>query len=76
MGENMCNKGFWVKSLWVKKYKGEMPAQEEFLGEKSLDEEYMGEMPVQEEFLGEKSSPKSLCKKSCWVKRLWVKVYR
>ena len=31
------------------KYKGEMPAQEEFLGEESLDEEYMGEMPVQEE---------------------------
>ena len=36
-----------------------MPAQEEFLGEKSLGEEYMGEMPVQEEFLGEEFSPKS-----------------
>ena len=52
------------------KYKGEMPAQEEFLGEEFLGEEYMGEMPVQEEFLGEESSPKCLCKKSSWVKSL------
>ena len=35
------------------KYKGEMPAQKEFLGEESLGEEYMGKMPAQKKILGE-----------------------
>ena len=33
---------------------GEMPVQEEFLGEESLGEEYMGEMPCKKSCSGEK----------------------
>ena len=40
MGEKMCKKSFWVKSL-VEMFIGEKYVQETFLGEESLNEKYI-----------------------------------
>ena len=40
MGEKMCKKSFWVKSL-VKMFIGEKYVQETFLGEESLNKKYI-----------------------------------
>ena len=57
-------KSIWVNSMCGEQYMGEKSVQEELLGEESLGEKYMGEKYAQEEFLGEESLGRSLCKKS------------